>query len=118
MSDAKKIVSKVSSMDVEDLEQVKDTVAESYIIHEGFGRKVASRLAALIGAPVSFILTLAGISADAEGWSQNAWTVYAHDFMNNNFGDARGFVVLLFLVLTFVFLFWGLANWNKGKERA
>ncbi|WP_248792671.1 hypothetical protein, partial [Escherichia coli] len=44
MSDAKKIVSKVSSMDVEDLEQVKDTVAESYIIHEGFGRKVASRL--------------------------------------------------------------------------
>lgn len=114
-TDAKQVLSKVGSMDVEDLEDIKESVSKSYVINEGFGRKVASRLAVLIGAPVSLVSFIAGIAADAEGWSKYAWTTYLHDFMDKTFGDARGFVVILFFVLTFVNLIWGLVNW-KGEK--
>lgn len=119
-TDAKKAVSKTREVDPEQLQRLEDAggdaLTESYLIYEGIGKKVAARLATTLGAPVSLVLAIAMIAADTTGWSEHPWTTYLHQFIDNNIGDARGFVVVLLFISTFFNLIYGLANWNAGKD--
>jgi hypothetical protein len=86
-------------------------------VGSGKFRQIFARLVALVGAPLSAALAIAGIAGDAAGWADSPWSVVAHDFINM-FGQARGFVVILGFLLFLVCVMWGSFNFNVAKQRA
>jgi hypothetical protein len=82
-------------------------------------KKWAGRFAATIAAPVSFVSGIIGMAATGYNtWGDSAFLARVHDMVDAAVGKGGGPLSFLVFALTFVFLFWGVANWNKGTQKA
>ena len=81
-------------------------------------KKWAARFSATIAAPVSFISGFIGMGATGYNtWGDSAFLSKVHDMVTAAVGNAGGPLSFLVFALTFVFLFWGAANWNAGIQK-